>query len=150
IHPALAVADAYREVSPATEILFMGTPTGLESTLVPARGYRLELIPGDPLAREPLVGKLRAVASLIAGVVARRRLSVQNRIEILIGFGGYATAGAIVAARSLGLKIAVHEANVEFGMTNRWLARLADRVYFAFECTAADFPQSRALVTGNP
>src|SRR5215468_3220737 len=83
IHPALAVADAYREVSPATEILFMGTPTRLESTLVPARGYRLELIPGDPLAREPLVGKLRAVASLITGVVAARRLLVQNRIEIL-------------------------------------------------------------------
>jgi len=150
IHPALAVADAYREAYPETEILFLGTPAGLESTLVPARGYRLELIPGDPLAREPLVGKLRAIASLMGGIVAARRLLVKNRIEILIGFGGYATAGAIVAARSVGLKIAVHEANVEFGMTNRWLARLADRVYCGFERTAADFPESRARVTGNP
>jgi UDP-N-acetylglucosamine--N-acetylmuramyl-(pentapeptide) pyrophosphoryl-undecaprenol N-acetylglucosamine transferase len=150
IHPALAVADAYREASPETEILFIGTAAGLESTLVPARGYRLELIPGDPLAREPLVGKLRALASLAAGIVAARRLLVENRIEVVIGFGGYATAGAIVAARSLALKIAVHEANVELGMTNRWLARLADRVYFAFDRTAAGFPQSRALVTGNP
>src|ERR1051326_5486692 len=111
IHPALSVGDAYREVSRETEILFIGTPTGLESTLVPARGYRLELIPGDPLAREPLVDKLRALARLTAGIVAARR---------------------------------------ELVMTNRWLARLADRVYFAFDRTAAGFPESRALVTGNP
>src|ERR1043166_6888372 len=123
IHPALAVADAYREVSPETEILFIGTPTGLESTLVPARGYRLELIPGDPLAREPLVDKLRALARLTAGIVAARRLLVKNKkkIELLCVFGGSAPAGAIVAARSLELKIAMHEANVELGMPTRWL-----------------------------
>src|SRR5262249_56695995 len=113
-----------RDAPPAPKFPSMGPPPGPKPTLAPARGSRRELIPGDPMAGEPLVGKLRAVASLIAGVVAARRLLVQNRIEILIGFGGYATAGAIVAARSLGLKIAVHEANVEFGMTNRWLARL--------------------------
>ncbi|SRR5581483_6983295 len=150
IHPALAVADAYREAHPDTDILFIGTPVGLESTLVPARAYRLEMIPGQPLAGEPFSGKLRAIGSLIAGIAAARRLLVENRTEIVIGFGGYATAGTILAARSLGLKIAVHEANVEFGMTNRWLARLAGRVYFAFGRTAAGLSEQRALVTGNP
>ncbi|HEY1269715.1 MAG TPA: UDP-N-acetylglucosamine--N-acetylmuramyl-(pentapeptide) pyrophosphoryl-undecaprenol N-acetylglucosamine transferase [Candidatus Binatia bacterium] len=150
IHPALAVADAYREAHPETDILFIGTPAGLESALVPARGYPLELIPGEPLAGEPFSGKLRAVGGLGAGVVAARRLLKTYNIGVVIGFGGYATAGTILAARSLGRKIAVHEANVEFGMTNRWLARLADRVYFAFGRTAAGFSEQRALVTGNP
>jgi UDP-N-acetylglucosamine--N-acetylmuramyl-(pentapeptide) pyrophosphoryl-undecaprenol N-acetylglucosamine transferase len=150
IHPALAVADAYREAHPDTDILFIGTPAGLESTLVPARGYRLELIPGAPLAGEPLGGKLQAIGSLGAGVVAARRLLKKNDIGLVIGFGGYATAGTILAARSLGLKIAVHEANIEFGMTNRWLAHLAGRVYLAFGRTAAGFSEQRALVTGNP
>ncbi|HEY1267901.1 MAG TPA: glycosyltransferase, partial [Candidatus Binatia bacterium] len=150
IHPALAVADAYREARPDTDIVFIGTPAGFESTLVPARGYRLELIPGEPLAGEPFSGKLHAVGSLGAGVVAARRLLKKYNIGLVIGFGGYATAGTILAARSLGLKIAVHEANVEFGMTNRWLARLAGRVYFTFDRTAAGFSQQRALVTGNP
>ena len=60
VYPALALADAYRESYPEAEILFIGTPAGLESSLVTARGYRLELIPGTPLAREPLIGKLQA------------------------------------------------------------------------------------------
>ncbi len=149
IHPALAVADAYREAHPGTDILFIGTPAGLEADLIPARGYRLELIPGAPLARQPLTGKLRAVGSLAAGAVAARRLLVENSTELVLGFGGYATAGTIIAARSLRLRIAVHEANVELGMTNRWLCRLADRVYCAFERTAAEFSESRAVVAGN-
>jgi UDP-N-acetylglucosamine--N-acetylmuramyl-(pentapeptide) pyrophosphoryl-undecaprenol N-acetylglucosamine transferase len=150
IYPALAFADAYRESHPDAELLFIGTPEGFESVLVRARGYRLELISGRPLAREPVTGKLRAIGSLLGGVAAARRLLKQNRIQFVIGFGGYATAGTIIAARSLGLKIAVHEANVDCGMTNRWLARLADRVYVAFERTQAVFPQSRVVVTGNP
>lgn len=150
VYPALAFADAYRESHPDAELLFIGTPEGFESVLVRARGYRLELIPGRPLAREPLGGKLRAIGSLLGGVAAARRLLQKNHIQLVIGFGGYATAGTIIAARCLRLKIAVHEANVDSGMTNRWLARLADRVYVAFERTQAVFPQSRVLVTGNP
>jgi UDP-N-acetylglucosamine--N-acetylmuramyl-(pentapeptide) pyrophosphoryl-undecaprenol N-acetylglucosamine transferase len=150
VHPALALADAYRESYPDAELLFIGTLAGLESDLVPARGYRLKLIPGEPLAGEPLGGKVRALLALLAGTIAARKLLAENKIKLVIGFGGYATAGAIAAARSLGIKIALHEANVEPGLTNRWLARLADRVYVTFKDTVAALPKGRALVTGNP
>lgn len=150
VYPALALADAYREFYPDAEVLFIGTPAGLESSLVPNRGYRLELIPGEPLARQPFRGKLRAIGSMGAGVLAARRLLKKTRTRLVIGFGGYATAGTIVAARSLGLKIALHEANVEPGLTNRLLARLADRIYLAFDSTRTAFTHSRTVVVGNP
>ena len=139
VYPALALADAYREFDRAAEILFIGTPAGLESNLVPTRGYRLELIPGGPLAREPFRGKLRAIGGMGAGILAARRLLQKNNARLVIGFGGYATAGTLAAARSLGLRIAIHEANVEPGLTNRLLARLADRIYLAFDSTRTSF-----------
>jgi UDP-N-acetylglucosamine--N-acetylmuramyl-(pentapeptide) pyrophosphoryl-undecaprenol N-acetylglucosamine transferase len=149
VYPALALADAYRESHPDAEVFFIGTSAGIESKLVPAHGYRLELIPGEPLAREPLSGKLRAIGSLFAGTVAARRRLKKNKVELVVAFGGYATAGTLAAARSLGIKIALHEANVEPGLTNRFLARLADRIYLAFDATRAAF-DSRAVVVGNP
>lgn len=149
VYPALALADAYRESHPDAELLFIGTPPGIESKLVAAHGYRLELIPGDPFAREPVTGKLRAIGSLLAGTVAARRLLKRNNVGLVIAFGGYATAGTVAAARSLGIKIALHEANVEPGLTNRFLARLADRIYLAFDATRTAF-DSRAVVVGNP
>jgi UDP-N-acetylglucosamine--N-acetylmuramyl-(pentapeptide) pyrophosphoryl-undecaprenol N-acetylglucosamine transferase len=149
VYPALALADAYGESHPGTELLFIGTPAGIESKLVPAHGYRLELVPGEPFAREPIAGKLRAIGSLLAGTVAARRLLKKNRVELVVAFGGYATAGTVAAARSLGIKIALHEANVEPGLTNRFLARLADRIYLAFDATRSAFDAS-AVVVGNP
>jgi UDP-N-acetylglucosamine--N-acetylmuramyl-(pentapeptide) pyrophosphoryl-undecaprenol N-acetylglucosamine transferase len=150
VYPALATADAYRETFPDTEILFIGSPNGLESRLVPTRGYDLEIIRGAPLVGEGAGGKIRALASLAIGTVEARRLLKARRIRFVIGFGGYASAGALIAARSLGLRTAIHEANVVPGLANRWLGRLADRVYLAFGETKPKFPESRALVTGNP
>jgi UDP-N-acetylglucosamine--N-acetylmuramyl-(pentapeptide) pyrophosphoryl-undecaprenol N-acetylglucosamine transferase len=150
VHPALALADAYREAFPAAEILFIGAPGGMEASLVPARGYRLELVRGAPFMRQGIGGKIRALGALAAGVAGARRLLGERKIRLVIGFGGYASAGALVAARSLGLKTAIHEANVFPGLANRWLGRIVDRIYLAFEQTRSAFPPGRALVTGNP
>jgi UDP-N-acetylglucosamine--N-acetylmuramyl-(pentapeptide) pyrophosphoryl-undecaprenol N-acetylglucosamine transferase len=69
---------------------------------------------------------------------------------MVIGFGGYASGGVMLAARSLGLKTAIHEANVVPGLTNKWLGRIVDRVYLGFEKSGWAFPKPKTLVTGNP
>lgn len=150
VYPALALADAYRAAFPDAEIVFIGAPGGMESSLVPARGYPLELVPGAPFMRQGAGGKIRALGALLAGVAGARRRLREKKIKLVIGFGGYASAGALVAARSLGLKTALHEANVFPGLANRWLGRTVDRIYLAFDQTRAAFPNGRALVTGNP
>jgi UDP-N-acetylglucosamine--N-acetylmuramyl-(pentapeptide) pyrophosphoryl-undecaprenol N-acetylglucosamine transferase len=150
VYPALATADAYREAFPDTEILFIGSPHGLESRLVPARGYDLEIICGAPLVGAGAGGKIRALTNLAIGTGEARRLLKARNTRFVIGFGGYASAGALIAARSLGLRTAIHEANVVPGLANRWLGRLADRIYLAFGETKPAFSESRALVTGNP
>jgi UDP-N-acetylglucosamine--N-acetylmuramyl-(pentapeptide) pyrophosphoryl-undecaprenol N-acetylglucosamine transferase len=150
VYPALATADAYREIFPDAELLFIGSPNGLESRLVPARGYDLEIIRAAPFAGRGAGGKIRALGSLAIGTVEARRLLKARRIKLVIGFGGYVSAGALIAARSLRIGTAIHEANVVPGLANRWLGRLAERIYLAFDQTRPAFPASRALVTGNP
>ncbi len=150
VHPALAVADAYRAHDPDVEIIFLGTADGIETRLVPRRGYPLRSIPGAPLLGVGLAGKARALAALIQGVAAARGILRTARTELVVGFGGYAGAGAILAARSLGLATAIHEANAVAGVANRMLGRFADRVLLGFPSAAADFRPEQTLITGFP
>jgi UDP-N-acetylglucosamine--N-acetylmuramyl-(pentapeptide) pyrophosphoryl-undecaprenol N-acetylglucosamine transferase len=150
VYPALAVAAAYRQVRPAVDVLFLGTRSGYESRLVPRQGYRLELVAGAPLFGVHLLGKARAAACVLAATAQAGRLFRRQRTELVLGFGGYTSAGPLLAARLLGIPCAVHEANVTPGLTNKWLGHLVDRVYLGFASAGHELPAVRRRVTGNP
>jgi len=146
----LAIAEAYRQAFDDVSICFIGTPAGLEERLVPLAGYPLEIVAGTPVAGESGLGKSRAVWNLAAGARQARRILIRRRTRLLIGCGGYASAGALIGARSLRLRVAIQEANIVPGMANRLLSRLADRVYLGFEAAAGSIGGSKIRVTGNP
>ena len=131
IEPAMNLADALRQLAPTAEITALGTIRGLDTTLVPARGYRLELIPPTPLPRKlnravlETPGRLRDSA-LAAGAVLDRVYA-----EVVVGFGGYTAGPAYLAARRRGLPIVVHEANARPGVANRLAARMTKHVFTA-------------------
>ena len=118
--------------------------------LVPAAGYPLEIVPGTPVAGESALGKMRALGNLATGAARARRVLVRRHIRLVIGCGGYASAGVLLAARSLGLRVAIHEANIIPGMTNRLLGRLAHRTYVGFDAAAESIGGGQVRVTGNP
>jgi UDP-N-acetylglucosamine--N-acetylmuramyl-(pentapeptide) pyrophosphoryl-undecaprenol N-acetylglucosamine transferase len=148
--PALAVADAYRALHPGAVITFLGTPLGLEGEIIPAAGYHIELIPGWPLFRSGLRGKARAVTQTLAGASTARRIFEQGQVQALLSFGGYASAGPVLAARRMRIPIAIHEPNVAPGLSNRLLARLADAITIGWPAAAAAFAGRNAHVTGVP
>src|SRR5699024_5803984 len=94
IEPALSLADALRRIDPGTEILCLGTERGLETRLVPMRGYELGMIPAVPLPRK-LTPKLLTVPGKLAGALgAAGELLDRIQADVLVGFGGYvATPG---------------------------------------------------------
>jgi UDP-N-acetylglucosamine--N-acetylmuramyl-(pentapeptide) pyrophosphoryl-undecaprenol N-acetylglucosamine transferase len=128
IEPALALADALRRRDPRTAITALGTVKGLETRLVPERGYDLELIPAVPLPRKP-TPDLFTVPSRLAGTV-RRAAEVLDRAEadVVVGFGGYVALPAYFAARRRGVPIVIHEANVRPGLANRIGARMTHQI----------------------
>jgi UDP-N-acetylglucosamine--N-acetylmuramyl-(pentapeptide) pyrophosphoryl-undecaprenol N-acetylglucosamine transferase len=128
IEPALALADALRRRDPRIAITALGTVKGLETTLVPERGYELALIPAVPLPRKP-TPELFTVPSRLAGTV-RRAAEVLDRVEadVVIGFGGYVSLPAYFAARRRGVPVVIHEANVRPGLANRIGARMTTQI----------------------
>ncbi|WP_338891648.1 undecaprenyldiphospho-muramoylpentapeptide beta-N-acetylglucosaminyltransferase [Rhodococcus sovatensis] len=136
IEPALAVADALRELDDTVRVTALGTARGLETTLVPARGYRLALIPPVPLPRKPTLDLLRLPAKVLSSVRETRAVFADVEADVLIGFGGYVALPAYLAARrvfgrSRAIPVIVHEANARAGIANKVGARLATRVLAA-------------------
>ncbi len=145
ISPAMATADALRRLRPDARITALGTARGLETTLVPARGYRLELIPPVPLPRKPSPDALRLPLRVRRAVRRVREILDEVGADVVVGFGGYVALPAYLAARGR-VPIVVHEANAHAGLANRVGARLADRV--AVAVPACGLP--RAEVVGVP
>lgn len=128
IEPALNTADALRASDCGISLSVLGTERGLETTLVPARGYALTLIPAVPLPRTlnadliSLPRRLNKAVDLVAEHLEEVRASV------VVGFGGYVSLPAYLAARRLRIPIVVHEANAKPGLANRIGARFATAV----------------------
>lgn len=136
IEPALALADALRHLDQSVGITCVGTERGLETRLVPARGYELELVPAVPLPRT-LTPSLLTVPGRLAGAInAAAGILDRVQADILVGFGGYVATPAYLAAKRRGLPIVVHEANPRPGLANRLGARLTEHVFTGFPDSA--------------
>jgi UDP-N-acetylglucosamine--N-acetylmuramyl-(pentapeptide) pyrophosphoryl-undecaprenol N-acetylglucosamine transferase len=129
IEPALALADALRRIDPDAEITCLGTERGLETRLIPLRGYKLELIPAVPMPRS-ITPKLLTVPGRLAGAVNAAAAALDRTgAQVLVGFGGYVATPAYLAARRRGVPIVVHEANPKPGLANRLGARFTTHVF---------------------
>ncbi len=145
IEPALAVADALLAIDPTIRITALGTERGLETTLVPARGYELRLIPAVPLPRKPSKDLLTLPGRMRAAIKATRAIMAEREVDVVVGFGGYVALPAYLAARGR-VPIVIHEANATAGLANKIGARFAVAVAAAVEGSGL----KGARVVGNP
>jgi UDP-N-acetylglucosamine--N-acetylmuramyl-(pentapeptide) pyrophosphoryl-undecaprenol N-acetylglucosamine transferase len=151
VEPAMAVADALSALDPQVRITALGTARGLETRLVPERGYDLELITPVPLPRKPS-GDLARLPSRVWRAVRETRAVLRAvDADVVIGFGGYVALPAYLAARGVSARnprvpVVIHEANASAGLANRVGARTAVRVLSA----VADCGLPRAEVVGVP
>ncbi|MBX3099644.1 MAG: undecaprenyldiphospho-muramoylpentapeptide beta-N-acetylglucosaminyltransferase [Salinibacterium sp.] len=135
VNPLLAVADRLRERHPDATILVLGTKEGLEARLVPERGYELLTIDRVPLPRRPNRAALRFPARLRNTIESVREIIRERQVDVVVGFGGYVSAPAYLAARAEKVPLAIHEANARPGVANRLGARFTPHVGTAFAGT---------------
>jgi UDP-N-acetylglucosamine--N-acetylmuramyl-(pentapeptide) pyrophosphoryl-undecaprenol N-acetylglucosamine transferase len=151
VTPALAMAEAVRRRWPGARVLLLGSTRGFEARLVAAQGHAFTPLPAAPWHGAGPVARLRAVERLAVGTRAARRALAEAGADVVLGFGGYASAGAVLGARSLGLGVVLHEANARPGLSNRLLGRVASRICVAWPAAAAAFPgAARVAYTGMP
>lgn len=146
IQPALAVARVWKKQHPADSCLFIGTAKGLETTLVPEAGFDLRMIPKVTIARRPSFSWLKVPFDLVASIASARK--ILSDADVLIGFGGYVSAPAYLAARSLNIPIVIHEANAKPGWANTVGAFLTPHLAVAHAVENGKF--STALLAGLP
>lgn len=146
VNPLLAVADALRERDPDDTILVLGTREGLEARLVPARGYELLFVDKVPFPRRPDRAAARFPLRWRRATAQVRAHLTERGVDVVAGFGGYASAPAYVAARRLRVPFIVHEANARPGLANVLGARRAAATGVVFPGT----PLRGARVVGMP
>jgi len=151
VTPALATAEALRRCDPALDVEFVGTATGLESSMVPAAGWELHQVAAAPLLRRlsPQTARLPFVVLRSARSLAR--LIRRREVAAACVFGGYVSGPLALAARLAHIPLLIHEQNAAPGLANRIAARWAWTVAVSVPGTQRHFPSSaRTVVTGNP
>jgi UDP-N-acetylglucosamine--N-acetylmuramyl-(pentapeptide) pyrophosphoryl-undecaprenol N-acetylglucosamine transferase len=149
LFPGIAVADELVRRDATTRVVFVGTPRGLESRLVPRAGHALELLPIRPLNA---VGPGRLLLGLLAlpwAMVRALALVLRLRPAAVLGIGGYAGGPVTLLAALSGVRTVILEPNARPGFTNRVLGPFVSVAACAWEETREAFGR-KGVVTGNP
>ena len=155
IYPAVAVAEALkRKFGEEVEILFVGAEGKMEMEKIPALGYRIEGLPVVGLQRQlnaaNIINNLKAPFKVIESMRRAKSIIRKFGADIVVGFGGYASAPVLRAAQSLGVPTIIQEQNSYAGLTNKFLAKRAKRICVAYDKMDRFFPAERIVMTGNP
>jgi len=146
VSPLLALADCLRRRDADLGVTVLGTRDGLEQRLVPARGYELRTIPKVAFPRRPSAAFLRLPGALKGAVDAAGAVIDETSPDVVVGFGGYVSTPAYLAARQRKIPIVVHEQNARAGLANRVGARMTPYVATTFASTSL----RHATVIGMP
>jgi UDP-N-acetylglucosamine--N-acetylmuramyl-(pentapeptide) pyrophosphoryl-undecaprenol N-acetylglucosamine transferase len=132
IFPLLAFADCLRRHDPYIRITCLGTPRGLENELIPPRGYELRHVPAYQLPRSANLDLVRTPDRMWRAARAAGKVMDEVGAQVVVGFGGYVSVPAYLAAWRRELPSVIHEVNVPPGVANRLAMKLTPHVAVGF------------------
>lgn len=150
LFPGIAIAEAFVEQRPATEVMFIGSGRPLEISVLSQTGFGFDTIAIEGLKGRGRWNQLRAAFKIPGAVWASACKLWAFRPHMVVGVGGYSAGPVVAAAWLLRIPRVLHEQNLLPGVTNRILARLANRIYISFDDTQAQWAIDKAHLTGNP
>jgi UDP-N-acetylglucosamine--N-acetylmuramyl-(pentapeptide) pyrophosphoryl-undecaprenol N-acetylglucosamine transferase len=150
IYPAIAIANALREIDSTIEILFVGAKDRMEMQKVPAAGYKIEGLWISGIQRRLTLDNLMFPLKIISSFLGAKSIIKRFRPDIAIGVGGYASFPLLYAANSSGLPTLIQEQNSYAGITNKFLGKKAEKICVAYNNMDQFFPKQKIVMTGNP
>ncbi len=151
VYPGLALAEELKSRAGDTEILFVGTKAGLESSVVPEAGYPLDTVSIKGFKREFSLDTLRFIPLLILSIFESLGILREFKPSLVVGMGGYVSFPLVSMAAVLGIPTAIHEQNAYPGLANRLLGRVAKVIAVSYPGTKDYFsPRRKVILTGNP
>ncbi|TAL60181.1 MAG: undecaprenyldiphospho-muramoylpentapeptide beta-N-acetylglucosaminyltransferase [Bacteroidetes bacterium] len=150
IFPAIAIANALREIDRSTEILFVGALGRMEMERVPAAGYKIEGLWISGLQRRLTFDNLLFPFKVILSMMKAKKIIKNFLPDAAVGTGGYASGPLLRVASGMGIPSLIQEQNSYPGITNKLLAEKVNRICVAYSGMDKYFPKDKILITGNP
>ena len=150
IFPAVSIANAIKELRPDTEILFVGAEGRMEMHRVPAAGYNIKGLPVAGFDRKNLLKNIPVLIKLFKSQRLARKIVKDFRPHAAVGVGGYASGPTLKVAGSMGIPTLLQEQNSYAGVTNKLLAKQAQKICVAYEGMERFFDKDKIILTGNP
>ncbi len=150
IFPAIAIANALRKLMPAVELLFVGAEGKMEMEKVPAAGYTIKGLPIAGIKRSMSMDNLSFPVKLIRSLGKARAIVKDFHPDIAVGVGGYASGPLLYMASLCRIPCVIQEQNSFPGITNKLLAKRAEKICVAYEGMERFFPAHKIVYTGNP
>ena len=153
VNPALNIAETLKKHNPDTEIMFIGTKRGIESTLVPKFGYEIGFVEVSGFSRKLTLKNIKAAYHAVTSVSEAKKIIKKFKPDLVIGTGGYVSWPTVKAASKLGIPTLIHEQNAFPGVTTKMLSKYVDKVCISFGGSEKFFDESvrdKLVLTGNP
>ncbi len=150
LFPAIAIANALRRLEPSAAILFVGANGRMEMQKVPEAGYHITGLPVAGLVRGVSVRNAHVAWRLFRSMLKAGKIVKRFRPDVVVGVGGYASGPVLKQAQRRGIPTVIQEQNSYAGVTNKLLAKRAERICVAYEGMEKYFPAAKIMLTGNP
>ena len=150
IYPAIAIADAIKKIKPKTDILFVGALGKMEMEKVPSAGYEIKGLRISGLQRKLTWKNLSFPFKLLNSLWNARKIIRDFKPDIVVGVGGYASGPLGRVAAFKNIPLVLQEQNSFPGLTNRWLAKYASKIFVAFQGMEKYFGHAKVCLIGNP
>lgn len=150
IFPAIAIANALKEISPGVEILFVGAKGKMEMEKVPAAGYKIEGLNISGLQRKLSLKNFILPFRLVGALLKAGSILNKFRPQVAVGVGGYASSALVYMAARKGIPVVIQEQNSFPGKTNKFLSTYAKKICVAYPDMENYFPKDKIVVSGNP
>ncbi len=153
VNPALNIAETIKKRFPDTEIMFIGTKRGIESTLVPKHGYNIDFVEVSGFSRKLSVKNIKAAWNALTSVSEAKKIIKKFSPDLVIGTGGYVSWPTVKAASKLGIPTLIHEQNAFPGVTTKMLSKYVNKVCISFAGSEKFFDEAvknKLILTGNP
>lgn len=150
IFPAVSIANAIRALRPDSKILFVGAEGRMEMQRVPAAGYDIKGLPICGFDRKNLLKNVKVLYKIWKSQRMAQQIIKDFKPQVAVGVGGYASGPTLNKAASMGVPCLIQEQNSYAGVTNKLLAKKAQKICVAYEGMERFFPADKILLTGNP
>lgn len=150
IFPAISIANAIKGLHPSAEILFVGAEGRMEMQRVPDAGYKIIGLPVAGFDRKRLWKNFAVLVKLVRSQWKARCIIKEFHPQVVVGVGGYASGPTLKMAGMMGIPTLIQEQNSYAGVTNKLLAKKADKICVAYEDMEKFFPAEKIIMTGNP